>query len=116
MPLSPKQVTGLEMMLQGQSNGTIAKRLGIRPETASRWRQLPQFRDALENNHDPDKIDQDTNLTFLRWRSYDVLLSLLDSEDDSIRLRASSEVFKLFGTSLPRYQGPDQQPDPTGEV
>ena len=110
MPLSPKQVTGLELMLQGQSNGVIAKRLGIRPETASRWRQLPQFRDALANNHDPDKIDADTNITYLRWRSYDVLLSLLESDDDAIRLKASSDVFKLFGTNLPRYQGPDQQP------
>lgn len=112
MPLSPKQVTGLEMMLKGQSNGAVAKRLGIRPETASRWRQLPQFKDALENNDDPDKIDQDTNLTYLRWRSYDVLLGLLESPDDAIRLKASSEVFKLFGTRLPRYTGPDQQPEP----
>ena len=110
MPLSPKQVTGLQMMLEGQSNGQIAKRLGIRPETVSRWRQLPQFRDALENNNDPDKIDADTNITYLRWRSYDVLLSLLESEDDAIRLRAASETFKLFGTNLPRYQGPDQIP------
>jgi hypothetical protein len=110
MPLSPKQQAGLQLMIGGASNGAVAKRLQIRPETASRWRQLPQFKDALASATDPDLTDGDANLTFLRWRGYDVLLGLLESEDEQIRLKASSEVFKLFGTRLPPYRGPDQEP------
>jgi hypothetical protein len=98
------------MMMTGASNGNIAKRLQVRPETVSRWRQLPQFKDALASATDPDLTDGDANLTFLRWRGYDVLLGLLESEDEQIRLKASSEVFKLFGTRLPPYRGPDQEP------
>lgn len=108
MPLSPKQTSGLQMMLSGASNGAIAKALSIRPETASRWRSLPQFKDALAAAKDPDLTAEGPNIAFIKWRSYDVLISLLESDREDIRLRAASEVFKTWGTSLPPYTGPDQ--------
>jgi hypothetical protein len=110
MPLSERQTKALRMLADGKTGGQTAKALGVRPETVSRWRQLPQFKDALASAHDPDLADGDVNITFMKWRSYDVLLAALESDSDAVRVKAAGEVFRLFGTHLPTYRGSDQEP------
>lgn len=110
MPLSKRQTKALHMLASGRTGGQTAKALGVRPETVSRWRQLPQFKDALASANDPDLADGDANITYMKWRSYDVLLAALESDSDQVRVKAAGEVFRLFGTTLPAYRGPDQEP------
>ena len=110
MPLSPKQASGLQLMVAGKSNGDIAHALQVRPETVSRWRQLPAFVDALQSANDPSLVAADVNVTFAKWRAYDVLLALLDSDDDQIRLKAAAAIYSTWGTALPTYRGPDAEP------
>ena len=112
MPLSPTQTQALQLLAAGKTNGQTAKAVGVRPETIGRWRKLPQFQDAMQSANDPSLGDQDTNLVFLKWKAYDTLSSLLESDDESVRLRAAAEVYKVWGTNLPRYVGPHAEPKP----
>ena len=110
MPMNERQTSALRMLRAGKAGGQIARELKVRPETVSRWQQLPAFQDALAASKDGDLDDQDTNLVYLKWRAFDTLSSLLESNDESVRLRAAAEIYRTWGTSLPRYTGPDQEP------
>lgn len=110
MPLSPTQTQALQLLVAGKTNGQAAKACGVRPETVGRWRKLPQFQDAIQSANDPSLTDQDTNLIFLKWKAFDTLSTLLESDDESVRLKAAAEVYKVWGTHLPRYSGPHAEP------
>lgn len=116
MPLSPTQTQALHLLASGKTNGQAAKAVGVRPETIGRWRKLPQFDDALKAAADPGLNDADSNLVFLKWKAYDTLSSLLESDDETVRLRAASEIYKTWGANLPKYQGPHAEPKPDEET
>ena len=110
MPLNHQQSEALRHLLAGKTHGQTAKIVGCRPETVGRWRKLPAFVDALKAATDPDLTDADTNITYLKWKSYDTLLSALESDSDTVRVKAAGEVFRLFGTRLGQYQGAPAEP------
>ena len=116
MPLNIKQTEALRLLIAGRTGGQVAKSLGVRPETVSRWKRLPAFVDALASANDPELADGDANITFLKWRSYDVLLGALESDSDTVRVKAAGEVFRLFGTRLGQYSGPAAEPKPDEET
>ena len=110
MALNVKQTEALKLLIAGRTGGQVAKALSVRPETVSRWRQLPAFIDALASANDPELTDGDANITFLKWKSYDALISALESDSDAVRVKAAGEVFRLFGARLGRYTGPAAEP------
>jgi hypothetical protein len=110
MPLSPTQTQALQLLAAGKTNGQAAKAVGVRPETIGRWRKLPQFQDAMASANDPDLIDMDANVTHAKWAAFDTLMGLLQSDDPNIQLRAAAEIYKTWGTALPKYQGPHAEP------
>lgn len=110
MPLSQKQTEALKLLIDGKTAGQAAKAVGVRPETISRWKALPAFKDALAGAGDASLTDHDINVTHAKWRAYDTLVSLLDSDDEGVQLKAAAEIYRTWGTALPVYGGPDQQP------
>ena len=47
--LNENQLIAIHLIASGVKASVIAKQLGIREETLSRWRQIDEFKDALEN-------------------------------------------------------------------
>ena len=47
--LNENQLIAVHMIASGVKASTIAKQLGIREETLSRWRQIDEFKEALED-------------------------------------------------------------------
>jgi cytochrome b len=47
--LNEKQLIGVHLLASGFKASVIAKQLSIREETLSRWRQIDEFKDALED-------------------------------------------------------------------
>ena len=47
--LNEKQLIAVHLLASGVRASVIAKKLGIREETLSRWKQIDEFKDALEN-------------------------------------------------------------------
>jgi hypothetical protein len=45
--LNENQLLAVQMLAAGQSGRTVAKQLGVTPETVSRWRQNPLFNEQL---------------------------------------------------------------------
>ena len=109
MALSTKQTEALKLLIAGKTAGQAAKAVGVRPETVSRWKALPAFTDALASTDDADLTNHDINVTHAKWRAYDALVTLLDSDDEAVQLKAA-EIFRTWGTTMPPYRGPDEQP------
>lgn len=117
MPLSPAQLKALPLVRAGASNGEAAKAAGVRPETVGRWKtENRAFKDALLASRDAEIDDGDANVTHLKWLAYDRLKALLDDDDAGVALKAAVDVFKLFGTALPRYPGAPADDHPTESV
>ena len=47
--LNKNQLIAVHLLASGVKASTIAKKLAIREETLSRWRQIDEFKDALED-------------------------------------------------------------------
>ena len=47
--LNENQLIAIHLIASGVKASVIAKQLGIREETLSRWRQIDEFKDALED-------------------------------------------------------------------
>jgi hypothetical protein len=84
--LTPERITLLaECLTAGCSRTDTADALGVSPRTVTRWKTDPAVHAEVE------RLRNRTGET----RARDVLLSLLDSRDESIALRASKEVLRL---------------------
>jgi len=110
MALSTKQTEALKLLIAGKSAGQAAKAVGVRPETVSRWKALPAFRDALAAVSDSDLTNHDINVVHAKWKAYDCLVTLLDSDDEAVQLKAAAEIYRTWGTAMPPYRGPDELP------
>ncbi len=62
MALSTTQTEALKLLIAGKTAGQAAKAVGVRPETVSRWKALPAFKDALASANDTDLTDHDINV------------------------------------------------------
>ena len=47
--LNKNQLIAVQLLASGVKASVIAKKLGIREETLSRWRQIDEFKEALED-------------------------------------------------------------------
>ena len=96
--LKPKQVNAARLLATGLSGVEVARRLKLRPETLSRWKQIAAFRKEIEY------VMQDTHealrfkLTHLAEASVSAVWSELHNySHDSKRLTAALNVIKLLG-------------------
>ena len=79
--LNEKQLIAVHLLASGVKASVIAKHLSIREETLSRWRQIDEFKDALENATEAILREIDETHKNLLIRSQDVISEALNNEE-----------------------------------
>ncbi len=96
--LTDQQRRGAELAAAGWAGVDIADELGIRPETASRWRKLPGWQTARQAIVDEQRGALTAALDDLAVEALVELRRLVKFPFDAgIRLRASAEVVRHAG-------------------
>jgi predicted transcriptional regulator len=101
MTLTPERIKKMaECIVAGCSRQETADALGVSPRTVSRWKKDPRVIAEV------DRLRSRTSET----RVEDVLLRLLESDDERIRLMAARETLRWRIQRAP--EEPERQPEP----
>ena len=76
-----KQLIAVHLIASGVKASLIAKQLGIREETLSRWRQIDEFKEALEDSTEAVLREIDETHKNLLIRSQGVINEALNNEE-----------------------------------
>jgi hypothetical protein len=101
--LTPERIKQLaECLIAGRTRNETAEALGVSPRTVSRWKKDPAVVTEV------DRLRSRTSET----RVEDVLLRLLESDDERIRLMAVRETLRWKIQRAPEEPLPDVPPGP----
>ena len=92
--LNENQLIAVHLLASGEKASVIAKQLGIREETLSRWRQIDEFKEALEDATEAILREIHETHKNLLIRSQNVINDALSNEE--------LDLFKKANLSL-RY-------------
>ena len=87
--LNEKQLIAVHLLASGVKASVIAKKLGIREETLSRWRQIDEFKDALEDATEAVLREIDETHKNLLISSQNVISEALNNEGLDIFKKAN---------------------------
>ncbi len=94
--LTDKQRTGALMAAAGHSCNDIAQHLKVRPETVSRWSQIPSYKQLLYSTANTIRDDEMSRITDLRKKAFDALEAALDNIwEPKLRLQAAVKILEL---------------------
>ena len=79
--LNEKQLIAVHLIASGVKASLIAKQLGIREETLSRWRQIDEFKEALEDATEAVLREIDETHKNLLISSQNVINEALNNEE-----------------------------------
>ena len=79
--LNENQLIAVHLLASGVKASVIAKHIDIREETLSRWRQIDEFKDALEDATEAVLREIDETHKNLLIRSQDVISEALNNEE-----------------------------------
>ena len=79
--LNEKQLIAVHLLASGVKASVIAKKLGIREETLSRWRQIDEFKEALEDATEAVLREVDETYKNLLIHSQIVISDALNNEE-----------------------------------
>ena len=79
--LNEKQLIAVHLIASGVKASLIAKQLGIREETLSRWRQIDEFKEALEDATEAVLREIDETHKNLLIRSQGIINEALNNEE-----------------------------------
>lgn len=79
--LNEKQLIAVHLLASGVRASIIAKEIGIREETLSRWRQIDEFKEALEDATEVVLREIDETHKNLLIRSQNVIDEALNNEE-----------------------------------
>ena len=79
--LNEKQLIAVHLLASGVKASVIAKKLGIREETLSRWRQIDEFKEALEDATEAVLREIDETHKNLLISSQNAINEALNNED-----------------------------------
>ena len=79
--LNEKQLIAVHLFASGLKASVIAKKLGIREETLSRWRQIDEFKEALEEATEAVLREIDETHKNLLIHSQIVIADALNNEE-----------------------------------
>ena len=79
--LNENQLIAIHLLASGVKGSVVAKELGIREETLSRWRQIDKFKDALEDAIEIVLREIDETHKNLLIHSQDVIADALNNEE-----------------------------------
>ena len=79
--LNEKQLIAIHLLASGVKASIIAKQIGIREETLSRWRQIKEFKEALEEVTEAVLREIDETHKNLLISSQNVINEALNNEE-----------------------------------
>ena len=79
--LNESQLIAIHLLASGVKASIIAKKLGIREETLSRWRQIDEFKEALEDATEAVLREIDETHKNLLITSQNIINEALNNED-----------------------------------
>ena len=96
------QTRAIQLILQGKNNQQIADAIGVSRQTVSFWQnQDENFQTALKDEIKAWQDAQRAKFASVIDTAYESLISLLQSDDPQIRLKAAVEVLKRDRSSHP---------------
>ena len=90
--LNEKQLIAVHLLASGVKASVIAKEISIREETLSRWRQIDEFKDALEDATEAVLREIDETHKNLLIRSQSVINEALNNEDLDLFKKANLAI------------------------
>ena len=79
--LNEKQLIAVHLLASGVKSSVVAKQLSIREETLSRWRQIDEFKEALDDAIEFVLREIDETHKNLLIRSQKIINEALNNED-----------------------------------
>ena len=112
MPLSPKQVQAIDVLLTAKSLHRAAKRIGVDPGTLRRWLRDKEFNAHLLSAQRQAIAQNVRGVASLANLAIQTLANLMrKSPDDEVKLKAAQEAIeRLFDADL-KLQA-DESSDP----
>tara|TARA_A200000113_G_C8677961_1_gene294563 strand:+ start:134 stop:493 length:360 start_codon:yes stop_codon:yes gene_type:complete len=90
--LNRNQLIAIHLLASGVKASVIAKELGIREETLSRWRQIDEFKEALEDATETVLREIDETHKNLLISSQNIIYGALHNEQLDIFKKASLAI------------------------
>ena len=87
--LNENQLVAVHLLASGVKASVIAKKLSIREETLSRWRQIDEFKDALEEAKEVVLREIDETHKNLLISSQDIINEALNNEELDLHKKAN---------------------------
>ena len=94
--LNENQLIAIHLLASGLKASNIAKQLGVRKETLSRWRQEPIFKEALEDKIEIILSEIIESQKHLLMMSQNVILKTLESKSIDL-VKKSNIALKFIG-------------------
>jgi len=90
--LKPKQQKAILHLVDNPTVSSVAKKIGISEAQIWNWLRDSAFREVLDNERDIVFEQAMARLKIASTKASDTLVSLLDSQDERIQLKASSDL------------------------
>ena len=94
--LNENQLIAIHLLASGLKASNIAKQLGVREETLSRWRQEPIFKEALEEKIEIILSEIIESQKHLLMMSQNIILKTLESKSIDL-VKKSNIALKFIG-------------------
>ncbi len=100
MSLTSNQDQAIAVLLSGATCQEAAAAAGVRPETISRWKRLPDFAAAIAYGRAQLAESSADDLAALREKALGAIGDALENEEVNIRLRAAALVMPRSGAPI----------------
>lgn len=95
--LRPDHEEAIKLMCLGHKSSEAAATMGVHPSTVRRWMQRPDFSAELERRMAHTRAGAQRKLNAHTDSAASVLVELLSSDDDKIRMGAAKEILDRAG-------------------
>ncbi|MEM6301292.1 MAG: hypothetical protein AAF749_06090 [Pseudomonadota bacterium] len=107
--LTEKQVRAITLLTAGQHGASVAKQLGVTPQTLSRWRRKPSFAASL-NEHKQVVVQaaidhMQANISKVTQELIDLALN---ASNEEIRRKACTDVIKFLVDDLKPFSSVEE--------
>ena len=103
-PLTPRQMTALQMTLDGHTKGSIQERLNISQPTLFRWRALPGWNEQVDLLLHSDSTDGEGQIKSMLPLATRALKALVLTGAPNIRLGAARTILEAHATLIQRQE------------
>jgi len=91
-----KQEKAIELILRGETDGEVCKKIGTTRETVNKWRNHdPEFRSELSERRNQLWEQQRDELVAFYRQAIEILRQALNSPQENVRIRAALGIAKF---------------------